>query len=57
MTGTDAPARISVEVLVEKRVVAPVRVGLECLVRAEDRAVPVLPAQEDVCQPARELDE
>jgi len=57
MTGTDAPARISVEVLVEKRVVAPVRVGLECLVRAEDRTVPVLPAQEDVCQPARELDE
>jgi hypothetical protein len=55
MAGTDASARIAVEVLVEQQVLAPVRVGLKGLVRAEDWASPVLSTQEDVRQPAREL--
>src|SRR5215469_10398191 len=55
MTGTDASARVAVEVLVEQRVIAPVRVGLKDLVRAEDWATPILSTQKDMRQPAREL--
>ncbi len=55
MAGTDASARIAVEVLVEQWVVAPMWVGLKGLVRAEHRAAPVLSTQEDVRESAREL--
>jgi len=51
MARTNAPARVTVEVFVEQRVIAPVQVALEGLVRAEDRAASVLPAQENVGQP------
>src|SRR5205823_2498588 len=53
--GAEALAGVAVEVLVEEDQVAPVRVGLELLAGAEDRAAAVRAAQEEVAQPPREL--
>src|SRR5437773_411577 len=51
----EAGAVVAVEVLVEEDEVAPVRVLLELLAAAVDRAAAVAPAQEDVREAAREL--
>src|SRR3989442_659732 len=55
VAGTDASACIAVEVLVKQRVVTPVRVGLKGLVRAEDRATPILSTHKNVRESTREL--
>ena len=54
MTGADASAVVAMEVLVEKNVVSPMRVGLEFLRasknRSAPRAVPDKCADEALCQ-------
>src|SRR5436309_12854996 len=55
VTGADAGAVVTVEVLVEEDQVAPVRVGGEALDAPVDRSPAPLVAQEDPCQPARQL--
>src|SRR3712207_7361797 len=46
---------VTVEVLVERDAVAPVRVALESLLVAENRPSPIRVAQEDPDQPAGQL--
>src|SRR5215212_2479360 len=55
MTGADAGAVVAVEVLVKEDVVAPVRVCLHHLGRAEDRATAIGSALEDRNQAARDI--
>src|SRR3712207_1050164 len=55
MARAHAGAVVAVEVLVEEHVVTPVRIVLEGRVAAEDGAPPVLIADEDADQPARQL--
>src|SRR5450759_3127866 len=57
VAGAQAGAGVAVEVLVEGYVVAPVRVGLEVVVVAEDGPPPAAPrvAQENARQPACQL--
>ena len=47
MRGAQPAAGVAVEVFVEQDVVLEVRIGLELVVVAEDRAPPVLVAPED----------
>ena len=55
MTGAQARAVVPVEVLVEENVVAPVRVGLECLRAPVDRTLAAGITQEDAGQALRDL--
>jgi hypothetical protein len=48
MAGPDSSACVTMEVLVEQDVVAPVRIGLERLVCAENRPAPIWTAHKDV---------
>lgn len=55
MAGPDPSACIPVEVLVEQEVVAPVRIGLERLVCAENRPAAIWTAHKDVRESTRDL--
>ena len=55
MGGADTTAGVAVEVLVEGQQVVPVRVALEEVDVAEDRAVAVLVVEEDRNQTAGEV--
>src|SRR6516162_6183366 len=57
MAGTDAGAVVSVEVLIKRNVIPPVRVALEIVVVAPDGAASAAGrvAQEDVLQPSRQV--
>ena len=55
VAGAEAGAVVAVEVLVERNVVAPVRVLLELLRAAEHRPPAALVAQEDALQTSRDL--
>src|SRR5208337_2670472 len=55
VTRSEPGAVISMEILVEQDVVAPVRVGLEFLRSTVDRPPATLVAQEDAGQPVRDL--
>src|SRR5688500_14590489 len=52
--GSDAAARVAVEVLVERDVVAEVRVALQLVVDPIDGTAAVLVAQEDLLQARRQ---
>jgi hypothetical protein len=55
MAGAQSGAVIAVEVLVEKEVIAPVRIGLENLRTAVHRTLTMLVAPEDACKPRGEV--
>src|SRR5215471_2570074 len=55
VAGADAPAGVTVEVLVEGQQVVPVPVGLEEAGVAEDRAAAILVVEEDRNQTAGEV--
>src|SRR6516225_5910897 len=57
MAGTDARAVVSVEVLIKRNVIPPVRVALEIVVVAPDGTAPAARgvAQENVRQPPRQI--
>src|SRR6516162_8233984 len=57
MAGTDAGAVVSVEVLIKRNVIPPVRVALEIVVVAPDGTAPAARgiAQENVRQPPRQV--
>src|SRR5436190_15518678 len=55
VAGADARAVVAVEMLVEQQVVAPVRIVLELLHAAENRALAVLVAFENLHQPLGDL--
>src|SRR6266566_1819109 len=53
MAGTDAAPGITVEVLVEWDVISPVRIVLECCVRAKHWPSPLLVTQKDAGETMR----
>src|SRR5258706_14478743 len=55
MAGADTVPAITVEVLVERNVIAPVRIVLKSHVGAKDRPAALLVAQKDVCEPSSQL--
>jgi len=55
MAGADTVPAITVEVLVERNVIAPVRIVLKGRTGAKDRPAALLVTQKDVREPPREF--